>query len=174
MFTFHVCVSTGCYLYICAITFVVKSKRCSLCNGLFCGPGVRRNTAAILETMSCFARQFWKTSWLFWMKLWLCKECQLFGCEELRPELHSAHIISGICASLHVAWTSYKLKGQLHVREAFQLWPGSASLWSSWLVTGQDQAGGGFSFQAAAGLSLRWQQLPGAEILIMLPLVWHW
>ena len=33
---------------------------------------------------------------------------------------------------------------------------------------------GGFGFQAAASLSLLWQQLPGAEILIVLPLVWHW
>ena len=33
---------------------------------------------------------------------------------------------------------------------------------------------GGFGFQAAAGLSLLWQQLPGAEILIVFPLVWRW
>ena len=166
MFTFHVCVSIGCYLCICAITkaFVVKSKRCSFCNGLFCGPGVHRNTAAILETVSCCARQFWKITWSFWS----CNYTRNANCFDARN--------SGLTYMLRILFPEFVPR---------YIWPGyrTASCSGGFPAVARERLAliqlvgyrpGGFGFQAAASLSLLWQQLPGAEILIVLPLVWHW
>ena len=80
--------------------------------------------------------------------------------------IDTAHIFPGICASLRVAWISHGSADRLHVREAFQLRRKMPCL---------DAAGikrelPGSCCKAAPA---RARLLPGAQILIVPPPVWH-